>query len=347
MYTQENADWYQADMLTLYEDPGIAPHNRTSPVFKVAKKYAESWAADALRTTNTVHDHVPAVEGENGMFTSLRVWLRMIDTSASENLLNPRGLDVIRNWSRRSTARQRSALSQLLLSLNDHMTAVTLGKTESKIQFGPKRMPSRDNELLERLKTSTLGRPSTAPIVSAAQKKLEEKIKMANDAAAGRAAEMAERSKAAMANAERREGMHNPNASSIPMKWPMKEVTLESTTMHQQSTVVRLGMPERTWPSQAGMSPASILGRAIGVPKWHGDALYPTVYPSAVKSFPTLGSVYSYRGIPGMGDPPMGCPPLHMRESHLNYDGTLSAIRARPLTPGLMPPGMMRPYSVK
>ena len=81
MYTQENADWYQADMLTLYEDPGIAPHNRTSPVFKVAKKYAESWAADALRTTNTVHDHVPAVEGENGMFRSRPISVMLLKRS--------------------------------------------------------------------------------------------------------------------------------------------------------------------------------------------------------------------------------------------------------------------------
>ena len=43
----------------------------------------------------------------------------MIDVAHSESLLRPGGLDAIREWSHRSTERQRSALSSLLLSLSD------------------------------------------------------------------------------------------------------------------------------------------------------------------------------------------------------------------------------------
>ena len=74
----------------------------------LAKTYADAWAMNALRTTNTVMDHVPVPQGENSMFTSLKVWLKMIDTASSEAILNSHGLSQIQKWAQRATVRQRA-----------------------------------------------------------------------------------------------------------------------------------------------------------------------------------------------------------------------------------------------
>ena len=113
----------------------------------------------------------------------------------------------------------------------------------------------------------------------------------------------------------------------------MKETTLETTTQHQQRSVLATigeggGLP-MTEPSLAGKGIVSILGRAIGDASYHGDAQNSKFIASAAKSLPSYSGLYSYKGLPGLGGSfPAGCPPMHMRESHLNYDGTLSRLRA-------------------
>lgn len=328
---EAKADWYQADVLSGNADEAqIAPHNRTSPVFKTNKQQGEQWAATCLTTTTKLHDHLPPLEGENSMFTSLKVYMRMIDTAASQSLLRAGGIDRIRSWAYKATPRQRSALSQLLLSLGDFLTAATQGNTETKSKYGPKKatIPEKQGSRSE----GSLGRPSTAPIVSAAQKKLEDKIKAHAAAAASRAAALKEKA-AMMERPVGRERTSNPNESRLPMKWPMKEVTLQTATQHQMSSPMTSigeggGLP-RTEPSLAGKGIVSILGRAIGDPSYHGDAQNYKFIASATKSLPSYTGLYSYKGVPGLGGSfPAGCPPMNMRESHLNYDGTLSRLRA-------------------
>ena len=111
-----------------------------------------------------------------------------------------------------------------------------------------------------------------------------------------------------------RERTSNPNESRLPMKWPMKEVTLQTTTQHQMSSPMASigeggGLP-RTEPSLAGKGIVSILGRAIGDPSYHGDAQNYKFIASATKSLPSYTGLYSYKGVPGLGGSfPAGCPP--------------------------------------
>lgn len=57
------------------------------------------------------------------MLTSSKIWLSMIDRTHSVGLLRgSTGLNAIKEWADTATTKQRSALSQLLLSLADHMT---------------------------------------------------------------------------------------------------------------------------------------------------------------------------------------------------------------------------------
>lgn len=336
---EAQADWYQADVLSgSADEANLAPHNRTSNVFKTGKRHAESWAETCLTTTNKVHDHLPPLEGENSMFTSLKVYMRMVDTAASQSLLRAGGLERIRAWAYKATPRQRSALSQLLLSLGDHMTAATQGDTETKTKYGPKKAnrPEKQGSRSD----GSLGRPSTAPIVSAAQQKLEAKIRAHTAAAASRAQAMKERIAAMERPVGPNESRVNPNESHLPMKWPMKERTLETTTQGQQRSVMATigegGALPPSKPSLGGKGIVSILGRAIGDPSWHGDARSGEFIASAAKALPPYSGLYSYKGLPGLGGSfPAGCPPVHMRESHLNYDGTLSRLRAS----SSLPPG--------
>ena len=81
---EKSADWHSAEKLmmsSLDEEDAIAPHNRNSLVFKVGPAQAEEWAANGLKTQNQVLDKVPPLTGENSMFTSLNVWLRMIEAA--------------------------------------------------------------------------------------------------------------------------------------------------------------------------------------------------------------------------------------------------------------------------
>ena len=84
-------------------------------------------------------------------------------------------------------------------------------------------------------------------------------------------------------------GRFNPFATNIPMKWPMKAALNETTSQAQQRCVNPSHVANgRDPPSIAGNPPASCLVRHIGGPTWHGDSLYPQLYPVAARSFPAV-----------------------------------------------------------
>ena len=81
--------------LTINDDMGMPPHHQVAPVFKTSRAAAEEWAQEYLRTTNQRHDHLQPLEGENSMWTSMKVWISMLDAAHSEALLRPGALDKI------------------------------------------------------------------------------------------------------------------------------------------------------------------------------------------------------------------------------------------------------------
>ena len=101
-----------------------------------------------------------------------QIWLRVMNKSHS-GLLRPGGLEKIGEWQQKSTPRQRSAISDLLWTLNDFLTAKR-GVTETKVEYGPKRGEKAEINLIDPF-FSSLGRPSSAPIAHASQRKLEAK----------------------------------------------------------------------------------------------------------------------------------------------------------------------------
>ena len=306
----DHADMKAVDMLLFgssTEEALIAPHNRNSPCFKVSPPAAEAWAQTSLRTTTKVFDKLPPLEGESSMWTSLKVWLRMVDAAHSKGLLRqPGGIDAIRDWAHHSSERQRSALSSLLFMLTDFMTAARGGTTTTKIAYGPKSTNSvRDPEMVALISTSSLGRPSTAPIVGAAQLRLENKIRRENAEAAASTAQMlrrraSERLLAGGDDARPKTSAAAMNKSSLPMSWPSGSSLLVTTTQAQMRSVRPSDViTARVSQSQSGNPPASFLARAAGGMAWHGDALRPTLMPNALKAFPSLDSL---RGPGALGD---------------------------------------------
>jgi len=288
---EEGADWMMAETLASESAP-LARHNKVAPVFKVSPVASAAWASYALQSTNNVFDMVPPIPRESGMFTSVGVWIKMIDLAHSEGLLKPGAINVVRKWAEASTARQRDALSNILLLLSDHMVMARGGQSETKIQYGPKAIQLREAASCG---DSSLGRPSTAPIVSAMQRKLEEKLKKQDEASQRRAEEMIAKRRASQGMGMPREGddrfagRFNPFATNIPMKWPMKAALNETTSQAQQRCVNPSHVANgRDPPSIAGNPPASCLVRHIGGPTWHGDSLYPQLYPVAARSFPAV-----------------------------------------------------------
>lgn len=284
---EAGADFIKAETLAM-DDESIARHNKVAPVFQVGPQAAIDWAASCLTTTNKVYDRVPPVPRETGMWTSIPIWLRMIELAHAEGLLQPGvAMDVIRRWATGSTERERSALSNILLLFQDFMVASKGGQSETKISYMPKAIKPREPAEPPECQ---LGRPSSAPIVSAVHLKLEarlaakdaKRIKDAQEMIAARAAEAPTAQKAA-------KGEHPTYKTSIPMKWPMKPPTLETTSQGQQRCV-KAGdaATSRCEQSTAGNPPASYFNRHIGGPKWHGNTYYPQLTQLALNNYPPI-----------------------------------------------------------
>jgi hypothetical protein len=273
---EEDADWAHADLMMVTDENGLPPHHRIAPVFKVNRASEEEWKANALKSTNTLLDKLPRGDPETNMFTSLKTWLAMIELAHSQALLRPGGLEVIRAWAQSATERQRSALNNLLLKLTDHLTA-TRGITESKVQFGPKKMAAR--EPVEPPGCS-LGRPSSAPIVHANQRNFEKRVREAAAAQVAAANAMIAQRKA---NPEGTKREIDTLKSTVPIFGIAKIGSLETTTQAQMRTVKSGVTPTyaRSLPSLSGNPPASNFSRMIGGPKWHGDSMYKRYWQAA------------------------------------------------------------------
>ena len=269
-----------------------APHEKISPVFKVSASAGEEWAATCLVTTNKLLDKVPKPPPENSMLTSSKIWLSMIDRTHSVGLLRgSTGLNAIKEWADTATTKQRSALSQLLLSLADHMTAQR-GDTTSKIAYGPK--TAAYNPPI--FPMATLGRPSDSPIVSASQKLLEERLKELDRKAIEHGRYVIERLKDPIFKAEleaSKKLSSNAQQSNIlsnsALAVPIETTSQAMQKMVREAAASGFALPKST-PSPTANLPASCFNRAIGMPDWHGDAKYTECYPPATKAFPELWS---------------------------------------------------------
>jgi len=288
------SSWDMANELsTEQSDKILPPHNRTNTTFKVGPKAAAEWSANCLLTTNIDYNHVPAAPMESPTsFNSLTVWLKMINLAHSEALLKPGAMAVLEAWSKRSTERQRSALSNIFLLLSDFLaTGGSSLLSETKIKYMPKAIQHR--EAYGPLESS-LGRPSTAPIVSANFIKVEQKLKAIDEAATRRAQELMITRAQQGPPPRAPRSSHPAYGSTIPMKWPMKAPDLTTSTQAMMRSVKPSDARHVESPSFSGNPPASAFNRCIGGPTWHGYAHYPRLTAVAAASFPELRPLTSY-----------------------------------------------------
>jgi len=225
------------------------------------------------------------------------VWMRAFRKSHG-GLLRSGALELIEGWQPTSTQRQRAALSEMLWSFTDHLTA-RRGRTETKIQYGPKQGEKANINLIDPF-ASALGRPSSAPIAHAVQRNFEEQKRRAEAKMLAQGREARAR-KARNAN-EKREV--DTLKSTVPIKWAgASEVQVETTTQSQMRTVkpkdlamaIKWGVPGYACrpPATSGM------GRHLGQKEWHGDAMYAQFWPAATKTFQPLSEMRRPHNIPG------------------------------------------------
>jgi len=137
---EANANWDYAHQImssSLADQGAISPHNRLSLVFKINPEQEKLWMRTGLTTQNReTSGKVPVVK--NNMMDSIDIWVRMMEKAHNKNLLRkPRGLETIKVWGETATAKQREALSTILLTFQSHMTVARGGVTTTKLAFGP------------------------------------------------------------------------------------------------------------------------------------------------------------------------------------------------------------------
>jgi len=256
-------------------------HNKSSINQVAAGPHLDAWKEVALKTTNQTLMRVPKPPIRNAE----EVWLRMMKRSHG-SILQPGAMDILDRWQASgATARQKEAFSELMWSMQDHMTAKR-GRTETKISFGPKvAIPTQIN-LIDPF-YSTLGRPSSAPIAHAVQMKFEATKRAEEKAQQERADAYSQRQKA-----EPSKEKIETFKSTIPLKWPGAERYFrfaETSTQAQERTVKPLDRAlslERNPKSLAACQPTSYFMRTVGEKQWHGDARYPEMIATATSAFP-------------------------------------------------------------
>jgi hypothetical protein len=133
----------------------------------------------------------PAPKESPTSFNSIEVWLSMIKLAHAEALLKPGAMHIIEAWSRRCSEKQRAALSNIMLLFSDYLaTGGSALLSETKIKYMPKSIPPKFTHVAAE---GSLGRPTTAPIVSAVQLKMEAKLKAIEEAAARHGTESLEK----------------------------------------------------------------------------------------------------------------------------------------------------------
>ena len=287
------------DDLDLPEEATVERHNKSTHFKAIKGPHLEQWKSFCLRSTNAEFQKVPEPDHTFGP----KVWMRMFRKSHAGNL-RPGALELIEAWQPASTKRQREALSELLWSFNDHLTA-RRGKTETKKQYGPKQGEQANINLIDPF-ASALGRPSSAPIAHAVQRKFEQqkKDKEAKMLAMGAEARRLKALRPSTAGPNERREV-DTLTSSVPIKWAGKGAPMESSNQAQMRTVkpkdlalaIQWGVP-----CYGSKPPASTgMGRHLGQAEWHGDAMYPRFWPSAAKAYQPLSEMRRpHLDIPGL-----------------------------------------------
>jgi len=276
----------------------VERHNK-SQHFKPVKGVALGhWKEFCLKSTNQEFQKVPEPDFNFGP----KVWMRAFRKSHG-GLLRAGALEMVEAWQPESTQRQRAALSELLWSFNDHLTA-RRGVTETKIQYGPKQGEQAVINLVD-MTASSMGRPSSAPIAHAVQRNFEKKQREAEAKMLEMGREMRKARKARPMSAnpfDKREV--DTLASTIPIKWAGGSIQAISSSNHSQMASVK---PKDLadaikWgvPGYACRPPAtSGMGRHLGTTEWHGDAMYGKFWPAATKTFQPLDQQRRWYHIPG------------------------------------------------
>ena len=292
---REILDVPSLDDLDLPDDEHVERHNKSQHFKALKGPGLHAWKEFCLKTTNQEFQKVK----EPDPFFGPSVWFRMFRKSHG-GILRPGALEVIQDWQRGSTERQRAALSELLWTFNDHLTK-RRGNTETTTSYGPKQGEQAKINLIDPF-ASALGRPSSAPIAHAVQRKFEKQKHEAEAAmiARGRAARELARSRPGKNPFEKRQ--MDTLKSSIPLKMGAT-FKLESTAQSQMKTVTPKDLQMAiAWgvPGYACRPPASSgMGRHLGGPEWHGDAMYKRFWPAATKTFQPLDQMRRPHDIPG------------------------------------------------
>ena len=266
------------------EVPGLdmtERHNKSSINTIAEGPHLDQWKEFALKSTNTALNYVPTPPIKN----EAQLWLRMMERSHGSNL-KPGGLKILEEWQASgATKRQKEAFSELMWSLNDHLTAKR-GRTETKIQFGPKVAIPVQIHLIDPF-FSSLGRPSDAPIAHAVQLKAEARKRAEEQAKMELAEEYGRRQKT-----KKGKDSIDTLESTVPFKWPGAEIyfkNAETATQTQQRTVKPTDTRKSAEINPVSLSscpPASYFMRTVGAKEWHGDAKYAENTATAKASFP-------------------------------------------------------------
>ena len=259
---------------------GVERHNKSSINTIAEGPHLEQWKEFALKSTNTALNYVP----KPPIINAEQVWLRVMSRSHGA-LLRPGAMKILEEWQKNgASTRQKEAFSELMWSLTDHLTAKR-GRTETKIAYGPKVAMPVQIHLIDPF-SSSLGKPSGAPIVHAVQLKAEQRKREQAAAAAALAEEYKNRKKGEGPSKDKIETFK----SDIPFKWPGADMyfSMPTSTQRQERTITmkdRALSMERNPKSEASCPPASYFMRTVGAEQWHGDAQHKRLLPSAMASF--------------------------------------------------------------
>lgn len=267
--------------------PGVVDkHNKSSMFIPLEGESLAAWKQQCYMTTNQAFVKVTVPHTKKAD----EVWLRLMSKSHT-SLLKPDAIETLRRWQMHGCSqRQREACSELLWSLQDHMTNKR-GRTETKIKYGPKALPTKGLGVMNDPFFSSLGRPSSAPIAHPVHRKFERQKKAQEEQMLAMVQEKRSSGRAATAGAQR--GLNRNLKSTIPMVWPGANVsrTMETSTQSMQRTVPISAFAHTVAKSESACPPASVISRAIGQPAWHGDAMYPKYGGQASAAFTPLNKM--------------------------------------------------------
>jgi hypothetical protein len=268
--------------LPMDANEGVERHNICQWAPDIKGEPLQAWKSFALKSTNQVFQKVPEPDPMFGP----GIWLRVMRKSHGA-MLKPGGLEMIHAWSATSSQKQRSALSELLWSFSSFLTSLR-GRSETKLAYGPK-VPEIVHVSITNPFESSLGRPSSAPIASAVQLKAEKKRRDQAVAQSELAAQL-KKDRMALKELQMRGGFVKPSVDTLTSQVPFGMagadiLPLESTAQAQMRSVkpAHLAMAIK-WnrPAFNACPPAtSGMGRCLGEPQYHGDAMYTTEWPTA------------------------------------------------------------------